>query len=66
MSHRFVGLCIDNQMNRRGVVDNPLALYPGIPNSMPSSPNLSAETLSHDPIFWDFLHTEPVPVEPWH
>ena len=33
-----------NKRSRRGVVDKPLVLYPGVPSSIPDSPSLLDET----------------------
>ena len=36
---------------RRGVMDKSLALYPGVPSSIPGSTSLSDGTLSYGPVF---------------
>ena len=38
-------------VSRRGVVDKSLALYPGVPSSIPGSPSLSDVTLNRGPVF---------------
>ena len=39
-----------SKSHHHGEVDKPLALYPGIPSSIPGYPSLPNETLSHGPI----------------
>ena len=51
-------------MSLRGVMDESLDLYPGVPSSIPGSSSLSDETLSRGPVFCDALKLEPLSVEP--
>ena len=43
-------------------MDTPLAVNPGAPFSIPGSTSVSDETKSRDPVSWDVLNTQPLPV----